>query len=100
MISEEADTNVEARRRIAAMQGDGVPLDETSVMEAVEHPRWERTRGHRDWRAHVPRSLRDTWGSLPLGTRLCVFETAELTALEEEQGAVMITGPARRRDPG
>ncbi|MEJ2504289.1 MAG: hypothetical protein P8177_13410 [Gemmatimonadota bacterium] len=100
MSTDEAGTYANPRRLIAAMQRDGVPLEEAAVMEEVEHPHWERARGHRDWRAHVPRSLREAWGSLPLGTRLCVFETAELTALEEHQGAVMITGPAGRRDTG
>jgi hypothetical protein len=98
MREHEANREPDARRLIAAMRGDGVPLDETSVMDAVEHPRWEKTRGRRDWRAHVPRSLRHTWESLPLATRLCVFETAELTALEEEEGAVMVTGPANPGD--
>ena len=100
MRNEEAGKHVATRRLIAGMQRDGVPLEEAAVMEAVEHPHWERARESHDWRAHVPRSLREAWGSLPLATRLCVFETAELTALGEEPGAVMVTGPAGRWDSG
>jgi hypothetical protein len=100
MRKEEAGTHVDPRGLIAAMQRDGVPLEESAVMEAVEHPHWERTRESRDWRAHVPRSLREAWGSLPLATRLCIFETSELTALGEEHGAVMVTGPPGRGETG
>ena len=35
------------------------------------------------------------WSSLPLTARLCVFETAELVALDTELGAAMVTGTAR-----
>jgi hypothetical protein len=84
----------EAQRLLAGMKRDGVPLGEKSVMQAVEHPHWERAAEVHDWRAHVPGSIREAWLSLPLTTRLCVFETAELTALGEERGAVMVTGPA------
>jgi hypothetical protein len=91
---------VDTRRLIAAMQHDGIPVEETAVMEAVVHPHWERASGSHDWRAHVPRSLREAWGSLPLATRLCVFEMAELNALGEEHGAVMVTGPAGHSDTG
>jgi hypothetical protein len=100
MRDEEAGRHVDTRRLLAAMRRDGVALEEATVIEAVEHPNWERATGSHDWRAHVPRSLRETWESLPLSTRLCVFETAELTALGEERGAVMVTGPAGRWDTG
>jgi hypothetical protein len=36
--------------------------------------------------------MREEWDVLPLAARLCVFETAELAALEEDAGASMITG--------
>jgi hypothetical protein len=100
MRNEEAGKHVDTRRLIAAMRRDGVALEEAAVMKAVEHPNWERAMGSHDWRAHVPRSLREAWASLPLSTRLCVFETAELTALGEEHGAVMVTGPAGHWDTG
>jgi hypothetical protein len=74
MRDEEAGRHVDTRRLLAAMRRDGVALEEATVMEAVEHPNWERATGSHDWRANVPRSLRETWESLPLSTRLCVFE--------------------------
>jgi hypothetical protein len=35
--------------------------------------------------------MRMEWDLLPLVTRLCVFETAELAALEEDAGTSMVT---------
>lgn len=88
-----ADPEVE--RLIAEMQRDGVPLSSRTVLGKVESPDWGSTRRMHDWRAYVPRSVRRHWASLPLATRLCVFETAELMALREEPGATLVTGPAR-----
>jgi hypothetical protein len=82
----------EVERLLTGMELDGVPLGREAVIDAVEHPHWETTRHGRDWRAYVPRSMREEWGELPLAARLCVFETAELAALEEDAGASMITG--------
>jgi len=81
----------EIDRLLAGMAADGIPLERDAILHAVEHPRWETPRRGRDWRAHVPRSMRAEWGELSLATRLCVFEAAELAALEEDPGASMIT---------
>ncbi len=81
-------------RVIAEMKEDGVPLSETAVLQAVEEPHWEATGSVHDWRAYVPPSVRRGWESLPVATRLRVFEVAELVALGEETGAPMVTGPA------
>ena len=86
-------------RLLAEMRDDGVPLQGTAVLDAVEHPRWDRMGGMRDWRFYVPPSMRRVWHALPLTTRLRLFEIAELVALEEDAGAPMITvGRGRRRE--
>jgi hypothetical protein len=81
---------------IFEMNGDGIPLSATAILRAVQHPRWEAATTAHDWRAYVPPTVRRGWDSLPLAGRLCVFETAEMVALNEEVGAAMVTGPAGR----
>jgi hypothetical protein len=78
-------------RLLERMTTEGVPLGPDAILEAVEHPGWEATRHARDWRTYVPQSMRLEWAMLPLVARLCVFETAELAALEEDAGASMVT---------
>jgi hypothetical protein len=75
------------------MRHHGVLWDPEAVLDAVEHPHWERARGVHDWRAYIPPSVRADWLRLPLIGRLCAFETAQLQSLEEEAGT-MVTGPA------
>jgi hypothetical protein len=82
---------------ILEMQRDGLPMPAATMLHAVEDPDWRSTRRTHDWRAYVPPSLRRRWVSLPLPTRLCVFGTAELVALEEESATTMVTGPAYPR---
>jgi ubiquinone/menaquinone biosynthesis C-methylase UbiE len=79
---------------VSRIQADGVPLEPRAILEAVDHPAWEATAGARDWRNYVPPSTRKAWDVLPLVARLCVFETAELAALEEDAGTSMVTGPS------
>jgi len=85
----------DADRLLAMMISDGVPLPRSAILDAVQQPRWAAAGGVHDWRKYVPPSMREVWDSLPLPARLCVFETAELTALDEEVGAAMVTGAAR-----
>lgn len=73
---------------------DGVPLPPQAILAAVAEPCWGATRAIHDWRTYVPPSVRETWDSLPLYARLCIYETAELMALDEDVGASMVTGPA------
>lgn len=47
-----------------------------------------------DWRKHVPSTMRDIWGTLPLHTRLCVYGSAEFSAMEEDVDSAMVTGPS------
>jgi hypothetical protein len=97
MTHRDADESAEIARLIMEMERDGVPLSPAAVLREVEHPNWAAAVSARDWRAHVPRSVRRVWDSLPLASRLCVFETAELTALDMDAGATMVSGPAARR---
>jgi hypothetical protein len=87
-------SGLETSRLLSQMAADGVPLTPGAILDAVEHPRWETTSGGSDWRTHVPRSVRSEWDALPLATRLCVFATAELVALDEDPGTSMVTGSA------
>lgn len=81
-------------RLISRMRSEGVPLPRETILAAVREPNWEATRTRHDWRSHVPYAVRAAWWSLPLTARLCIFETAELAALAEDVGGVMVTGPA------
>lgn len=80
-------------RLITRMRNEGVPLPREAILAAVREPNWEATRTRHDWRTHVPYAVRAAWWSLPLTARLCIFETAELAALAEDVGDVMVTGP-------
>ena len=42
---------------------------------------------------YVPPAMRDSWDTLPLDTRLCVYESAELSVMDEDADSVMLTGP-------
>lgn len=91
--AEEFGRNGEVDRLLARIGKDGVPLSPHAVLAAVEEPSWSDARGPHDWRRYVPPSVQEAWSSLSLCARLCVFETAEMAALEEEVGAPMVTGP-------
>lgn len=97
MRRESAYARAAIERVVAEMKADGVPLSGTAVLQAVEEPHWEAVRGARDWRTYIPPSVRQGWDSLPLPTRLRVFEIAELAALDEDVGATLATG--RRTGP-
>lgn len=90
--AEELGRGGEVDRLLARIRKDGVPLPPHAVLDAVEEPSWSDARGSHDWRRHVPPSVQEAWRSLSLCARLCVFETAELAALEEDVGASMVTG--------
>jgi hypothetical protein len=92
----DADSNhaADVGRLLTRMREEGVPLPAETIVAVVEEPNWEATRTRHDWRSHVPGTVRAAWDSLPLAARLCIFETAELAALEEEGGTPMVTGPA------
>lgn len=81
-------------RLLARMQEDGIASSPESILEAVERPQWNATRGLQDWRNHVPPSVQQDWEALPLATRLCVYGTAALAAMADGAGAPMVTGPA------
>jgi hypothetical protein len=93
MTSTRRAAEPEVTRFLSLIKADGVPLSPEAILDAVERPHWEATGGARDWRSYVPASMRSDWNVLPLIARLCVFETAELVALDEDAGASMITGP-------
>jgi hypothetical protein len=84
----------EINRLLSRMATDGILLAPDAILDAVEHPCWERPRRGCDWRTYIPPSVRSQWDLLPLVTRLCVFATAELIALEEDPGTTMVTGSA------
>jgi hypothetical protein len=92
MSTENPVLGAEADRLLSGMAADGVPLGRVAILDVVEHPHWSAATRARDWRSHVPPSLRGDWDVLPLIARLCVFETAELAALSEDAGASMVTG--------
>lgn len=79
---------------LARMRQDGITRSPEAILDAVERPQWDATRGLQDWRDHVPPSVRQDWEALPLATRLCVYGTAALAAMADEAGAPMVTGPA------
>jgi hypothetical protein len=95
MSEEREESKPEIEQLLSRMEADGVPLVPAAILDAVEHPCWEATRRPRDWRVYVPPSMRSDWDALPLVARLCVFEMAELVAMEEDPGASMITGSRR-----
>ena len=66
--------------------------DDPRVLATLEDPRRDRPFLSHDWRRHVPPALRDTWDTLPLDTRLCVYESAELSAMDEDSDSVMVAG--------
>jgi hypothetical protein len=82
----------EIHRLLSRMSADGVLLAPDAILAAVERPCWERPRSGCDWRTYIPPSVRSEWDVLPLVTRLCVFATAELIALDEDPGTSMVTG--------
>ncbi len=84
------DSRVE--RLLARMQEDGIARSPECILEAVQRPRWQETRGLQDWRNHVPACVQRDWDALPLTTRLCVYGTAALAALTDEAGAPLVTG--------
>lgn len=94
MKSTHGSADSEVLRLLDGINADGIPLAPRAILDAVEQPHWEATRRIHDWRSHVPPTLRQDWEALPLTTRLCVFETAELAALDEDVGVAMVTGPA------
>jgi hypothetical protein len=85
------DTRVELA--LSRIRLDGVLTPADDIVETVERPHWERAMFAHDWRRHVPPALREIWSTLPLHTRLCVFESAEFSAMEEDATSVMVTGP-------
>ncbi len=87
------DVDPEAERFLARMREDGLLEDPDAILDAVEAPDWQASRGVHDWRNYVPPSIREAWPSLPLVTRLCIYETTELVALAEQVGDPMVTGP-------
>jgi hypothetical protein len=93
MTGSSGSDRLDIERLLARIREEGVPLPRDAVLAAVEEPRWETTREYHDWRRHVPPAVRTAWSHLPLRARLCIFETAELMALDEAEGAAMITGP-------
>lgn len=91
MVSPSVDPEVD--RALRRIRSDGIRRPAVDILDVVATPRWESVPTVHDWRRHVPPALREQWDSLPLLARLCVFETAELTALEEDQDLAMVTGP-------
>ena len=76
---------------LSRMAADGVPLAPGAILDAVQRPCWEKAGRGSDWRTHVPPSVRSEWEALPLVARLCVFETAEIIALDDPPGTSMVT---------
>lgn len=87
-----------AQRALERIRADGVLRPAEDIVATVDHPHWDRAFLAHDWRKHVPPTMRDIWDTLPLHTRLCVYESAEFSAMEEDVDSTMVTGasPAER----
>ena len=81
------------RRALERIREDGILRPDEDILATVHDPRWDRPMLAHDWRRHVPPPMRDIWDTLPLHTRLCVYESAEFSALDEDAGTAMVTGP-------
>lgn len=81
------------RRALERIRQDGILRPDEDILASVHEPRWDRPLLAHDWRRHVPPPMRDIWNTLPLHTRLCVYESAEYSALDEDAGTAMVTGP-------
>lgn len=81
------------RRALERIRQDGILRADEDILATVRDPRWDRPMLAHDWRRHVPPPMRDVWDTLPLHTRLCVYESAEFSALDEDAGTAMVTGP-------
>lgn len=81
------------RRALERIHRDGILRPAEDILSSVDAPHWERALHAHDWRRHVPPTMRDIWNTLPLHTRLCVYETAEFSAMEEDTDSAMLTGP-------
>lgn len=82
---------------LSRIRRDGILSPAQDILATVRDPHWERGLLAHDWRRHVPPTMRDVWDSLPLHTRLCVYESAEFSAMEEDLDSAMVTGPASER---
>ena len=80
-------------RALERIRRDGILRPPEDILATVDDPRWDRAFLAHDWRKHVPPTMRDVWDTLPLHTRLCVFESAEFSAMEEDLDSAMVTGP-------
>ena len=83
-----------ARRALLRIRQDGIFRPDEDILATVRDPHWDRPLLAHDWRRHVPPPMRDIWETLPLHTRLCVYESAEFSALDEDAGSAMVTGPS------
>ena len=81
------------RTALTRIRQEGILRPSGEILDAVEDPHWDSPFLAHDWRRHVPPALRDTWDTLPLDTRLCVYESAEFSAIDEDSDSVMVTEP-------
>jgi hypothetical protein len=72
---------------------DGILRPSDEILAAVDDPHWDRPVLAHDWRRHVPPTMRDAWNTLPLETRLSVYESAEFSAMDEDAGSAVVSGP-------
>lgn len=91
MVEMAMDTR--SRAVLARMRLDGILRRPDEILEAMGHPHWDGAHMAHDWRKHVPPALRAHWHELPMVARLCIYETAEHAASEEDRDASMVTGP-------
>lgn len=85
--------NPRVRIALDRIHRDGILRPSDEILATVEDPHWERPFRAHDWRRHVPPTMRDTWNTLPLDTRLCVYESAEFSAMDDGADSVMLGGP-------
>lgn len=80
-------------KALGRIRATGILRPPEDIVATVQDPHWDRAFLAHDWRRHVPPTMREIWDTLPLSTRLCVYESAEYTAMEEDMDSAMLTGP-------